>query len=257
MIESTVFFDLIDAFQSCSLDELEDGYLMNRVDTKFLLEIEKLPALLNALKPEYHVLEVAGKRCLKYENVYYDTSDFHFYHMHHQGRLNRYKVRVRNYVDADERFLEVKFKNNKKRTIKTRTGLPKDYDRGLSSYYQFLKQARVPQVKNLQVCQRSSYTRIALINHSLKEKLSIDTGMVFQPLIKGAAGEYRIDNLAIVELKQPRIDRHSPAYEFMRRYGVRPSNFSKYCMGLMLSTEEQALVRYNRFKPVSRKLKNN
>ena len=54
------------------------------------------------------------------------------YHDHHNGKLNRYKVRRRRYIDTDTEFLEVKLKNNKKRTIKSRiklSGQPNEYIR--------------------------------------------------------------------------------------------------------------------------------
>ena len=48
------------------------------------------------------------------------SADFDLYHRHHIGRSNRFKVRSRRYVESDLCFFEVKYRNNKGRTIKNR-----------------------------------------------------------------------------------------------------------------------------------------
>src|SRR5690606_26924106 len=67
-----------------------------------------LPNVFEAMDDQYSVLEINGIRCFHYETTYFDTDDHRFYHMHRTGRLNRFKVRVRRYVDSDVQFLEVK-----------------------------------------------------------------------------------------------------------------------------------------------------
>ena len=42
------------------------------------------------------------------------------FHNHHNGKLNRYKIRFRDYINTKNSFLEVKFKTNKGETIKSR-----------------------------------------------------------------------------------------------------------------------------------------
>ena len=48
------------------------------------------------------------------------------YLKHHNNKLNRYKIRFREYVDNDEKFLEVKYKTNTERTIKDRIKIKKE-----------------------------------------------------------------------------------------------------------------------------------
>ena len=110
-------------FTSHGLDDLNAAKLMNRVDSKFILPISFLPEVLSQLTSHYSVLEINNNRISRYQNKYFDTPDMTLYNNHHNGRLNRYKVRRRRYVDTDTEFLEVKLKNNKKRTIKNRIKL--------------------------------------------------------------------------------------------------------------------------------------
>ena len=61
-----------------------------------------------------------GKLIHDYKSLYYDTEDWKFYLDHHNGRVNRNKIRFREYVGSKLTFLEIKLKNNKGKTIKKR-----------------------------------------------------------------------------------------------------------------------------------------
>ena len=67
-----------------------------------------------------------------YRSLYYDTVDRQFFLDHHNERVNRYKVRFREYVNSGLSFLEVKCKNNKKKTIKNRIQVDAISSDGLS-----------------------------------------------------------------------------------------------------------------------------
>src|SRR5204862_4846249 len=92
-------------------------------DIKFVFPQLQLPLCLKELKHDYQVLDVEGNRISRYESLYFDTPDFHLYHQHQRGKLNRHKIRYRKYVESDLNFFEVKLKNNKSRTIKDRVNL--------------------------------------------------------------------------------------------------------------------------------------
>src|ERR1051325_3446585 len=106
-------------FQPITLQEMDGVQLMDRTDTKFVFPIRELPAILEAVKPFYRSLEVSGTRMSKYETLYYDTHDLELYSRHHCGKMNRYKIRARKYVESNLHFFEVKYKNNKGRTIRS------------------------------------------------------------------------------------------------------------------------------------------
>ena len=69
----------------------------------------------------YKVLEIDNERVHSYRSLYYDTDDRKFYLDHHNQRVNRNKVRFREYVGSKLTYLEIKRKNNKGKTIKKRT----------------------------------------------------------------------------------------------------------------------------------------
>ena len=119
---------ILDSFQSVSLAEMDSVKLMDRSDSKYVFNAEKLSQLLQRLESHYRVLEVKGKKISRYETLYYDTPDLELYHRHQVKRGNRYKIRARNYVESDLNFFEIKLKNQKKRTIKSRIKVDKIYD---------------------------------------------------------------------------------------------------------------------------------
>ncbi|MBP5705252.1 MAG: hypothetical protein J6X12_11255 [Paludibacteraceae bacterium] len=45
-----------------SLEQMSGIKLMNRIDTKYLVDVRRLPALLDKAKSDYFVQEIAGKR---------------------------------------------------------------------------------------------------------------------------------------------------------------------------------------------------
>ena len=107
-------------FLPISLDEMDDVKLMSRTDTKFAFKANKMPLLLQKLLPFYRVLAIDGKLIHDYKSLYYDTDNRKFYLDHHNGRVNRNKIRFREYVGSKLTFLEIKRKNNKGKTIKKR-----------------------------------------------------------------------------------------------------------------------------------------
>jgi hypothetical protein len=108
---------ILQQFEPITLKEMEGVKLMNRTDTKFIFNISHYETIMNEIRQHYRVLEVEGQRISRYETLYYDTQKYDLYGEHHKGKLNRYKIRHRTYVESKIGFLEVKFKNNKGITI--------------------------------------------------------------------------------------------------------------------------------------------
>lgn len=231
-------------FNGHGLIDLKNAALMNRVDTKYLIARHKLNDLLESLLPFYTALEINGKRIFTYENTYFDTPNMDFYHQHHQGKLNRFKVRHRDYVDSEKGFLEVKFKNNKGRTIKSRMGSAIACIDG-DNEEQFLAKQLNDQYPNLQATQWGSYQRIALANESAGERLTLDFNLTFSSI--DSVNQVELPNFFIAELKQSKLDFQSPFALEMTRLGIRPQKFSKYCIGTSLLNPA---LKSNRFKTV-------
>lgn len=240
-------------YDSHGLADLDKASLMNRVDTKFVVPVQCLPEMLKRLQDHFSILEIGDKRCFHYHSVYYDTPDYLFYNMHHTGRKNRFKVRVRNYRDSEISFLEVKFKNNKGRTEKNRIKLREEISGDLCVHTEFLQQHRVPNIASLVPALENQYHRIALASEHRAERLTIDLNLMNQPLPAWREPLQQKD-FAILELKQARVDRSSPFFAVAKDLRLRPGGFSKYCMGLALSGYLES-VKFNRFKPIIHRLK--
>ena len=99
---------ILKQFEPISLSEMESVKLMNRIDTKYAVPIAILPSILEMAKEEYYAQEIDGKRIATYDTMYYDTEDMDMYIRHHDRQLVRQKIRVRQYVDSNLTFLEIK-----------------------------------------------------------------------------------------------------------------------------------------------------
>ena len=128
----------INEFLPTSLKEMDGVKLLSRCDTKFAFSVSVLKDLINRLTPFYNVLEIDGKRKHDYKSLYFDTQDRKFYNDHHNQRVNRHKVRYREYVDSGLVFLEIKCKNNKGKTIKKRLKVDKIHDSLTSDHQNYV-----------------------------------------------------------------------------------------------------------------------
>ena len=111
-------------FQSIGLDVLNKNELLDRFDTKFVFSELKIFQLFKNLETLYCILEIENHRAFVYRTIYYDSDQFLFYHQHHNGKSNRDKIRTRLYNESNLCFLEIKFKTNKNKTIKSRKKIP-------------------------------------------------------------------------------------------------------------------------------------
>ena len=240
---------LLSTFDSHNLDDLHHANLQDRVDSKFMLPLAYLPTLLQAARQHYSVLEINGKRTSNYFNQYFDTQQMNFYKDHHNGKLNRFKVRKRTYLDTQTQYLEVKFKNNHERTIKSRIRC-KDNDQSYEHNQSFIFKHLGCDFTDLSVSQQGGYQRIALASESVPERLTIDFNLWYQSSTGGERID--LDGFFIVELKQAKHSKNSPFYQLMPEHYFVPTAFSKYCIGCVLL--QQQGIKYNRFKPTLMKL---
>ncbi len=86
---------------------------MEREEKKYLLHVKNLENILHKLQKEYEILDINGTREFTYENVYFDTADYFFYHQHLNQNKSRTKIRTRKYVDSHLDFIEYKQKIGK------------------------------------------------------------------------------------------------------------------------------------------------
>lgn len=240
---------LLSEFEAHGLDDLKTASLMHRVDTKFLLPIGDLEILLKLLAPSYTVLEIGNSRLFSYRNTYYDTSCFEFYQTHHNGKRNRFKIRMRHYIDSGDRYVEVKHKTNKSVTLKYRVQLEADSvsRKRINKLVSMPFGARRPRLIKTLVC---SYMRIALADENNGERLTLDFNLSFRD--PNHSGPEQSNRVLIAEVK--RGDRKTPSVfmDLMNRVRQKPVSFSKYCIGC--ARVHSGRLKTNRFKTTLRTL---
>ena len=171
--------EILMRFEPIGLKEMDGVKLMNRTDTKFLFTTQQFSMVLCDILEYYRILEINEKRSCLYKTLYYDTENLNLYANHHKGKLNRYKIRHRTYAESDLGFLEVKFKNNKGRTIKSRIEehYPPDTWEGESG--SFLKKTLPFDPQTLIPVLWVNYNRHTLVHKTEAERLTIDMDLEF------------------------------------------------------------------------------
>ncbi len=232
---------ILDSFDGITLQELDQIKLMNRVDTKFVFSIDSLNSLLNLLIKDFNCLHVNNSAIQTYKSVYFDDDNYSLFKAHHNGRVNRFKVRIRNYVESQLYFLEIKHKI-KRRTDKLRIKLSdftEQFDVTQTEFIQDVMQKKMDLVPVLW----NEFQRITLSGKNRNERLTLDLHLNFNQ----DESNFALENVVVAELKQADLDRNSPFYQIMKKLGVRPLRVSKYCVGLY-SIHGQHQIKGNRFK---------
>ena len=253
---------ILQAFEPISLAQMESVKLMNRIDTKYAVPRAVLPAILEAAKADYYVQEIDGKRIATYDTMYYDTDTLDMYVRHHDRQLVRQKIRIRQYVDSDLTFLEIKRKNNKGRTSKKRIIVPgfditadtpsvlkhKRKEDETVTVASFIDAKSRYEWSEITPHLWTKFHRITLVNKAKTERLTIDMDLVWDNVLSGEKKTF--EDLVIIELKR---DGNVPSKmtHIMLNLRLHPLKISKYCIGTALTTPE---IKKNRFKAKIRKI---
>lgn len=245
MVEN--FASLLTSFKSISINEMESVALCNRVDSKFVITEDDLKLLLPCLEKNYFVLDINGQRIFSYENNYFDTPDLQFYRDHHNGYVNRIKVRSRKYVESDLCFFEIKKKEKVERTNKHRENIPDmieviDNERiNAIQYYSRRK------INELDLILQNNFHRITFVDYNYTERVTIDLDLHFIDENKSVA----FGNIVIVEVKHSKNSVTSPLASCLKENHFRKQGMSKYIYGVITLKEN---VKTNNFKPLLHKL---
>ncbi len=222
-------------FKPITLAEMEQVRLMNRIDTKYVTNMEILCRLLPLLQQNYKMQEIEGIRNSDYHTIYFDTADAAMYHRHHNGCATRQKIRMREYADTGTYYLEVKRKNNKGRTRKGRIQIDsfENYDENVVS--EFIQNESWFRWSEITPHLENRFYRLTLVNNDETERLTIDTELRFHNYI--SEKDRAVENGVIIELKQ---DGSAPSFikPILRDMRLFPTSFSKYCIGSMLTNEK-------------------
>ncbi len=232
---------ILDTFEPISLEEMDRVKLMDRTDSKFNFHISRLPELLEAVKDHYRVLEVSGTRMSRYETLYYDTPTYDLFRQHHNGRMNRYKIRMRRYVESDLNFFEIKFKNNKGRTIKKRVRRLTAESAIDGKTQEFFVETTGMDPTAVEPKLWVNYSRVTLVNKTDEERLTIDLDLE----VKGEGSVADFSGLVIVEAKQAR-PMDTAFVKLLKDMHIREGGTSKYCLAVSKLVND---IKKNNFKP--------
>lgn len=251
----------ISIFESIDLNFLENLNLLDRFDTKFVVNFNSLNQLLFELKNDFYILEINNFRIFNYTSVYYDDNAYFFYYQHHNNAANRLKIRNRFYHETEKLFFEIKQKLTSQKTIKFRkltneSNIVENFINDKS--YDNLKE-----IKNLDLVEKLiiKYKRITLISKDLNEKITIDIDLEFENSANSILDNnslYKfsneiqlkdniLPNICVIEVKQIKAHYNTNIFQLLRNLNYKADiSFSKYCIGLILTGEN---VKYNLFKP--------
>jgi hypothetical protein len=240
MTDNSQIEQLLSDYEEVSISQIIGVELMERMETKFIFNFLLLPGIVTELKTYYKVLSVEKLKLQPYSTVYYDTDDLLTYNQNHNGKSNRFKIRIRSYDAFNTRYIELKFKTNKEETRKRRIEIPELSDTNVIAH-QFIESESFLKFSELHETLTNKFTRITMVNKEFTERLTLDIGLSFQHGLQ----HVEFPSIVVAEIKKDSITRSSVFPAIIKKYGVRPISFSKYCVGMILLNPG---LKYNNYK---------
>ncbi len=216
------------SFSSISVKDLQSVSLLNRCDSKYVFNVKKSPGVFKKLCNNYNILSIKSQRVFPYKTVYFDTPDLQFFHAHHNGKLNRYKVRSREYVGLNKFFNEIKFKSNKGNTIKSRMKRSHISSTIDHNFAKFLTAETTLDPNTLVAKLFVFFNRITLVDKQFTERVTIDFGLQFT--YKRQA--HHLNTLVIAEVKKDKYSNQAHAETVFKDERIYTMGCSKYCVGI-------------------------
>jgi|ERR1035437_4697884 hypothetical protein len=241
--------EAIKQFDPITLAEMDGVKLMNRTDTKYVFSADYLPVILEEMSAYYRLLEINDLRLHRYESLYFDTPDFQFFSKHQAGKQNRYKLRFRRYVDSGNlSYFEIKFKNNKGRTMKERVKVNEINSTISGNAEEFLKKTTPFDATMFEPKLWANYSRMTFVNKFSEERLTMDVNLqIIEPDSNNSSIQFL--KMVIAEVKQYKMNHSSPFIRLVRQQNIRAGGISKYCFGVIALNNQ---IKKNNFKPVVR-----
>lgn len=231
----------LDSFRKVNLEQINAARLMNRVDHKFVLTREQLLSMIPDLCENYFVLSVGNVCNQPYTSTYFDTHDLAMYFAHHNRRAGRYKIRQRKYEASGDAFLEIKYKDNKGMTHKSRVATPKLLKHISLPYFDFVIKNSAYHPLALKPVLTNSFSRFTLVNKKMNQRITVDTELSFYQNDKSV----QLPELVVVEVKSTRDNLDSTIFNLLHNKGIKPGSMSKYCVGMALLNPQ---LKQNLFK---------
>lgn len=243
----------ITSFDEISLKGLEKSSdMLTRLDNKYVVTEGLGFTGIEALRDNFDVLTIDGKKSFGYHNVYFDDNGICF-SQHKQGKRHKFKARTRLYMDSDNlAFFEVKLSGIRGQTDKFRIKCDKSDHGELRDDFQAFIERKFMEKYNksfsysLSPSVTTSYKRITLVAKKGGERLTIDHDV---SLSVNGVEVILPKEVAIFETKS--INGNGIADKILRKESIQTvSGCSKFCLAMSLSGEGG---NYNKFKPLIKK----
>lgn len=239
---------ILEQMEAVGLEEMKAVRLLNRVEQKYMAPENRLEELLERVADSYRVQTLPeDNRVAPYRTLYFDTDDLRMYTMHHNGKLNRQKLRVRTYRSTDTTFFEIKNKDNKGKTSKVRIPIePKMFYSSLQApdVIDFVNEKTPYPVDLLHACLENRFERITLADKNMRERVTIDREIMFHNHATDLNASIR--GLLVIEVKHEVGTPMSYIEKALHEMQIPPRRISKYCIGTALT---DPMAKKNRFKP--------
>ena len=237
----------LNAMNTVSLAELDSVALLNRFDSKYVLNKQQLQSIASVIQQNYGVLQIEDNKIFTYENNYFDTDDLQFYYDHHNGYSNRMKVRGRKYIETNISFFEIKRKENIDRTAKTREKVDQLISIIDENKKETIQRLSRKPIADLSLMLNNKFNRITFVNNDQTERMTLDFNLQFSD----KSGEKNFLDFYVLEIKQSKSNGRSIVTETLKKNNIREQGFSKYVFGVIALKKN---VRLNNFLPLIKKI---
>lgn len=225
-----------------SLTEINNvAEFQTRIDRKYLLKVNDVLEILRRTEVKFQALEIGGKRQFKYRSTYLDTEDMSLHKAAACKRESRHKLRVREYLDSQICFLEIKSQSRREESVKSRVEISLQVDeRNLKTDLRRLME--VSKTKNFEQFDSGMLketvitlcTRTTLLAPNDSSRVTIDMDCSLSTCEEDVS---IFEGWVIVEIKGG--PKASPFDRELWHSGHRPVPISKYALGVALFFPEQ------------------
>jgi hypothetical protein len=239
---------LVKGFKITRLEDMKQIAFNERIDIKYFFSLKLLPWLISEIKDNYRILEVEKILIQPYKTVYYDTPSLKLYLDHHNGKLNRYKIRKRMYIANNISFSEIKFKNNRGITQKKRVSTDKNLEVLNEEDLKFFGKNTNLSANDLFPQVTNYFNRITLVSNSERERITLDFNLVLERHGK----EINLGNMVIAEVKKLKTEPVTLIEIKLHELGIKSSSLSKYSTAIAMTEDH---IKTNNFKVKIKELK--
>ncbi len=173
----------------------------------------------NKLLQNYELKKIFPDRIV--ESIYFDTSEFKFFHLSEEGITPRIKIRIRGYNNGLFENLEIKKTNSYDR----QKIVIKKFNYNLTDFYKNLKSFGIDGIftKKLKVKYKRSYYTLENVG-----RITFDQDIVFS--LPGNVNSLIKINHKVMEVKVN--SNYFDKNQIEKTVNLKESRFSKYCIGI-------------------------